>query len=596
MRLSFVARWLLIVSLVLASAITLATPAVADPNTNALFGTVTDITTGQPVNNACITIGPPVRCATMTTADGKWFVSLQGAPDGLTWDVRVLLGGQIKKEFLGVVVTGPTKVDAQIDATGFVVPAACGQLRTDTPTATNYLPNITKTLGGPSGWQTPFIVQNTGLATTTLEVSWYNFSDGSCVKRITIDRGQGTSYAYVPNNDSVLPDNAQYSVVVRSFGASIVSVVNEHQGGGERAEAMSYNGFATGAKSVFLPNITRRFCAGCRSGSAGFVTPFIIQNLGANTTVATAQFIERGGPASPVTVQLAIDPGKSKPIDPNSTVGLIDGKAYAVTVTADQPVAVVVNTHDDLGSVANPIAYSTDGIAVGAATVYVPYAAKNTDGVARVSTIVVQNVGSLATTPSLKFTPIGGGTATSFSVGSLDASKAAAFDPRYTNGDTTQALCGSVASTGCLADGEYSVEITGAGGSIAAAINVISGATGMGYMALSQPAPKYFLPNVTRTLGGASGWTTPIMLQSVTASSAQLNWYRFVDGTLVTQQTVPLTPGSGVRVDPRNNASLADDTQYAVVVTATGGNVAAVVVESAAGGDNAMIYEGFPSP
>jgi len=39
--------------------------------------------------------------------------------------------------------------------------------------------------------------------------------------------------------------------------------------------------------------------------------------------------------------------------------------------------------------------------------------------------------------------------------------------------------------------------------------------------------------------------------------------------------------------------ALTDDTQYAVVVAATGGNVAAVVVELANGADNAMIYEGF---
>jgi hypothetical protein len=590
------ARSVLGAAIVISSANLFGGAASADPNNNSLSGQVTDTTTGQVVKDACITIGPPVRCATQTDAQGKWFVSLQGAPDGLTWDVRILLGGQIKKEFLGVVVTGPTVINASVDATGFVQPVACPAIKPEVPTATNYLPNITKTLGGPSGWQTPFIVQNTGIANATLEVSWYRFVDGSCAKRITIDRAQGTSYAYVPNNDPVLDDNAQFAVVVRSYGATIVSVVNEHQGGGARAEAMSYDGFSAGSKNVFLPNITRRFCAGCRPGSPGFVTPFIIQNLGTTTTVATAQFVERAtGQAAPVTVQLAIDPGKSKPIDPNSTAGLIDGKAYSVSIAADQPVAVVVNTHDDLGGVQSPIAYSADGIAAGAGTLYAPYAAKNSDGIARTSSIVVQNVGTTAGTPTLKFTPIGGGTATSFSLGNLDLSKSAAFDPRYTKGDTTLALCGSIASDGCLADGDYSVEVSGGGASIAAAVNVISGATGMGYTALATAGPKYFLPNVTRTLGGATGWTTPILLQSVTATSATLSWYRFVDGTLVTQQNVPLTPGSGVRIDPRNNPSLTDDTQYAVVVSATGGNVAAVVVELASGGDNAMIYEGFAS-
>src|SRR5207244_206095 len=258
---------------------------------------------------------------------------------------------------------------------------------------------------------------------------------------------------------------------------------------------MSYNGFSAGAKSVFLPNITRRFF--------GFVTPIIIQNLGATTTTATASFVARGGGAPNQNIIRVIDPGRSQFIDPNSTVGLIDGTAYSVTITADQPIAVVVNTHHDDSFVANPVAYSADGIAIGATTVYAPYFAKN---VARlgVSTMVVQNVGTATATPSLKFTPLGGGTATTFS-----------------------------------------------------------------------------LPSIA--LGGATGWTTPILLQSSTATGATLNWFRFSDGGLVTSQNVSLTAGSGVRIDPRSVPNLTDDTQYAVVVTATGGNIASIVVELATG-------------
>src|SRR5438067_7426746 len=573
---------LLATALVAVSLLLTSTPAFAvEPS---LSGTVTDTNTGLAVNNVCVTIGPPVRCATNTKADGTWFVDMTGAPNGLQWDVRFLLGGQIKAEFLGVVVNGPTVVNAQINASGFVTPPSCGAPNAATPTATSYLPNITKTLGGPTGWQTPFIVQNSGTLNTTLEVSWYKFSDGSCAKRINVNQAPGTSYAYIPNNDSAMPDNSQWSVVVKSYGSTVVSVVNEHQGVSDRAEAMSYDGFTGGAKNVFLPNITRRFF--------GFVTPIIIQNLGAATTTATAQFVARGGGAPSQAVLRVIDPGKSQFIDPNSTVGLIDGTAYAVTITADQPVAVVVNTHHDDSFVTNPVAYSADGIAVGAGTVYAPYFAKNVTRVG-VSTAVVQNVGTTTTTPSLKFTPLGGGTATTFSLPSIAVGSGTAFDPRYTSGDTTKPLCGSASSTGCLADGEYTVEASAGGTGIAAAVSVIGGASAMGYTALPQATGKYYLPNVTRTLGGATGWTTPILLQSSTATSATLQWFRFSDGGLVTTQTVPLTAGGGVRVDPRSVPNLADDTQYAVVATATGGNIAAIVVELANGADNAMIYEGF---
>src|SRR2546427_104784 len=387
-------------ALIAASLLLTSTPASANHGT--LSGTVTDISTGQPVANVCVTIGPPVRCATNTKADGTYFVDLAGAPDGLKWDLAFFISGVKKADFPGTVVNGPTVVNAQIDASGFVTPPACGPLNAATPTATNYLPNITKTLGGSTGWQTPFIVQN----------------------------------------------------------------------------------------------ITRRFF--------GFVTPIIIQNLGAATTTATAQFVARGGGAPSQSIIRVIDPGRSQFIDPNSSAGLIDGTAYAVTVTADQPIAVVVNTHHDDSFVAQPVAYSADGIATGATTVYAPYFAKNASRVG-VSTAVVQNVGTAAATPSLKFTPLGGGTATTLGLRTGNPGKSAPFDPPPTHGNTTQPLCGAIASTGCLADGEYSVEISAGGGSVAAAISVIGAASAMGYTALSLASPKYFLPNVTRTLGGATG-------------------------------------------------------------------------------------------
>src|SRR5437870_11995211 len=89
-----------------------------------LSGTVTDIGTGQPVANVCVTIGPPVRCATNTKADGTYFVDLAGAPDGLKWDLAFFISGVKKADFPGTVVNGPTVVNAQIDATGFVTPPA----------------------------------------------------------------------------------------------------------------------------------------------------------------------------------------------------------------------------------------------------------------------------------------------------------------------------------------------------------------------------------------------------------------------------------------------------------------------------------------
>jgi hypothetical protein len=473
-----------------------------------------------------------------------------------------------------------------------------------TLTQTLYLPNITKNLGGPDGWYTPFIVQNTGTVSTLLEVSFYKFQDGTCVSRSLVSGiAPGTSYANDPRDtgkNATLPVEGQFSVVVKSYGSTVVGVVNEHQGTGSRAEALSYNGFTAGANTVYLPNITRRLFN-------LFVTPFIIQNLGDNVASVQATFRTFDGTGSPLTVSRVIDSGRSKPIDPNSNdfqlgaPGLTDNKQYAVTVTSSQPVAVVVNTHADAAGVDKPVAYATDGVTGGAATIYGAYAAKNAQGVNRYSTIVVQNLGASAVTPQITFTPLTGatGTANTYTFAApIQPNASKAFDPRFSF--STQGTANTPCSTGgtdCLADGEYSVRITASGATLAAAMNVISDATAMGYAASAAPATKYFLPNVTRTLGGTNGWSTPIIIQTVTATGATVEWRRFSDGALVTTQSLTITNGSAMRVDPRTVAGLSDNTQYAVTVNGTGGTVTAIVTElNFEGGDGAMIYEGFPSP
>ena len=87
---------------------------------------------------------------------------------------------------------------AGIQSSGkFGVADTCPVANQTAPTQTVYLPNITKTLGGATGWVTPFIVQNTGTIGTTLEVSFYKFSDGSCVARRTVLLlAPGTSFVW----------------------------------------------------------------------------------------------------------------------------------------------------------------------------------------------------------------------------------------------------------------------------------------------------------------------------------------------------------------------------------------------------------------
>ncbi|MEX2045883.1 MAG: hypothetical protein WEE03_01870, partial [Chloroflexota bacterium] len=204
--------------------------------------------------------------------------------------------------------------------------AACGL--TGPPTTTVYLPNITKTLGGPTGWVTPFIVQNVGTLATTLEVSFYRFSDGGLVAcRSVPGLLPGTSFADIPNSDADLPDNSQFSVVISSFGADVVAVVNEHQGVGARAESLSYVGLTSGALRVGLPWVAKF--------DGGWLTTFIVQNLGASPATVSAALVSEDGTKT-ASLTRTILPGRSAAVNPAVEPGLENGVSYAAVFTADQ--------------------------------------------------------------------------------------------------------------------------------------------------------------------------------------------------------------------------------------------------------------------
>lgn len=455
-----------------------------------------------------------------------------------------------------------------------------------TPTTTVYLPNITKTLGGATGWVTPFIVQNVGFYSTTLEVSFYGFGDGALVACRKISGLEpGRSFADVPNNDVDLPGNSQFSVVVRSFGSEIVSVVNEQAGTGDRAEALSYVGLTSGATRVALPYVAKSV--------GGWLTTIVVQNLGTVSTTLTASFTSFDGTRT-ATLTRSIGPGRSQFIDPSVEPSLVAGTEYSTLLTASRPLAAVVNAHNDAATTPRPQGFSYNGIAaVGNQETYVPLVARNTDGVGRTSRLIVQNTGGTDATPTLRFSRFGDGAAAT--VGpptAIAAGRSWSFDVR-TKADGTTA-CPSTGASDCVSDGEHGLVVDF--GSFAVLEILTSAATAMGYAGAATSESRVYLPNVTRRLGGSSGWTTPIIVQSAGPASASLRWYRFSDGRLVTQQVLTgLVAGSSRRVDPRSVSALADDTQYAVILDAQGPISALVTELSDAGGDGTMIYEGFTS-
>ena len=552
-----------------------------------ITGTVTDATSGAPLDNVCITLGPPIRCWTATTAQGEYLIDLSDiGSNGQLWDLYFLRGG-FDSQKQTVTVNGLVTLNVKlVRSPGVTNPPAVPTppnlvqpprgIPSGAPSGafTVYLPNITKTLGGTAGWHTPFIVQNVGTASASLSVSFYSFADGSLVAMRNATVLPGRSFVDSPRDEADLPGNSQFSVVITSVGAPVVAVVNEHQGPGAGNEALSYSGISTGATTVYLPLVSKNI--------GGWLTTLIMQNLGSSPATVTASFVSLDGTRTG-SISRSISPGRSQFIDPRFESALVDGTEYSATLTASQPIAVVSNNHHDLPGITPAEGDSYNGVvaATGAATTYLPYLASNTDGVGRASRVIVQNAGTSAATPAISLYPFFGGPAQTVTAPQLAPGGAFAF------------------TLSTFADGEYSATIGGSG-TFAAVVTTLTNGTALYYTGTSAPASKLFVPNVTRRLTQDPtvdpGWNTPILIQSATAASATLKWYRFSDGSLVTTQTVSLSPNYTLRVDPAAVAGLTDNSQYAVVIEAAG-IVSAIVTElNLVGGDDAMIYKAFPTP
>jgi hypothetical protein len=561
--------------------ITLAAGGPASALHGRIIGRVTDATTGVPLDNVCITVGPPIRCWTATNASGNYVVDLTAiGPDGQSWELFYLRTGYTTANRT-YVVNGDTNGDIALASTspGSPPPPAApppNLVQPPPPVATGptfkvFLPNVTRMLGGRYGWHTPFIVQNVGTVSTSLRVEYFRFSDGSLVATRTASVLPGRSFVGSPNDEGDLPENTQFSVVITSVGAPVVAVVNEHQGGpGVTPEALSYSGLSTGSTKVSLPLVSKM--------AGGWLTTMIMQNLGANPTVVTGTF-RRLDMAGTATITRTVLPGRSQFIDPRSEAVLLDGAEYAATFAASEPFAVVANAHNDLPGTVRPMGDSYNGVPnVTMTTTYSPYVAKNTDGIGRSSRVVVQNAGTAAATPTIAIRAYGSSTDAVVSAPSIEPGTSWSFVP-------------------VVADGEYSLIVSG--GTFAVLATAISPATAMFYTGTSALATKLFMPNVTRTLTagpGDPGWTTPLLVQSADATSATLRWFRFSDGTLVTSQTITLSAGSTTRVDPRTVPGLTDNTQFAVTLDSPGQVVAIVTELNLLGGDNAMIYKAFLTP
>lgn len=334
-----------------------------------------------------------------------------------------------------------------------------------------YLPNVTRRLGGPSGWETPFIVQNLGSSAVTASVLFYSFADGTLVKRIDgVALQPGRAKPFVPSQIDGLQDDSQYAVVVQGpAGAQLYAVVNEHQG----VQAMSYEGLLAGAQTIYLPNVTRYL-----GGTNGWSTPFIVQNLGASPATFSLSFYTFGtGTLAARADNLAVQPGRSYAVDARFVPASLAPGQYSVVIngSAGAQLGAIVNEHQfDAG-----MAMSYQGIANALPSAYLPYIQKGNGAVRWVSPVIAQNLGAASADVTVTLFDLGGRVALQRVFRSVAPGAAAVLDPQ----DSTS-----------LANGLYSALVQ-APSAVAAVVN--HSGTGQGDYAMSYtsiPGPAVSVP------------------------------------------------------------------------------------------------------
>ena len=441
-----------------------------------------------------------------------------------------------------------------------------------------FLPNITKTLGGPNGWSTPIVVQNTGESVTDVTLTFYRFSDGKLADTITLPGLRpGQSRSFDPRTDTKLPDDTQFSTVVQATSGQVTAAVIESAG----SSWMAYSGTPTGGSTVYLPNITRNL-----GGRDGWNTPFIVQNLGTTATTASVSFFNfADGTLAKKIDNVRLAPGRSQPFLTWAIDGLPDDRQYAVVVQgpAESQLYAIVN------ETSGQMAMSYEGLLGGSEIVSLPNVLKFLGGVDHWSTpFIVQNVGAGAARFSIEFYSFETGRlVTTMPDQLLLPGRSLPVDVRFTPAS--------------LPAGSYSVVVRGqAGSKLGAIVNEVEQSAGMAMsydgIGQSQAQVTAYLPILQKNVGSI-GWVSPIIAQNLGTTATDMTLTLFNgNGDIAVQKTfTAIKPGAAAVYDPRFDRRLKDGT-YSGLIQATTPISAVVNIAGKLNGDYAMAFNGTAAP
>ncbi len=419
-----------------------------------------------------------------------------------------------------------------------------------------YLPNITKNY---LGWSTPFIVQNLGTKSASIQTRFYDKKGKMILKRNFLGVKPGKSISVNPIGISKLGSSWKGSVVVYA-DQPVASVVNEHS----PTCSMAYEGFdpAVAKTKVSLPNITSKYY--------GWTTPFVVQNLGAGKTTVEIKFYKKGStkPSYKKTIT-SINPGASVGINPAAlSIGKFQGSVVVESKTG-QKIGAIVNEHKGIKE-----AMSYDGFAQGNTKVFLPNITKKYFG--WTTPFAIQNIGLSTTKVTVKFYKKGSATPTyKKTISSLPPGASVGINPSYLPVSSFQ---GSVVA-------ESSVQ------PIVAVCNEHSKTDSMAYSGIGTGNNKSYLPNINRAY---FGWNTPFVVQNLDTASAIITVDFFNQKGIKVKSIhgVTIPKGASKGFNPATYKKLGKFKGSVIVNCTNGKNITSIVNEQHISGQ-AMSYNGF---
>jgi len=256
-----------------------------------------------------------------------------------------------------------------------------------------YAPLVMKKYGG-SQWSTQLAVQNTGAASTTVTIYYYD-STGSVVSGATESQALAAygSAVFDQLDNAGLSDGFIGSAKISAATASdtIAMVVNEITG----TRLVTYNGFYEGSMEVYLPLVMLHY------GGSDWVTSFQVMNLGSSDANVTIEYYAQGATTPTKTVNYN---GTDNPLiapmaainryQPGVDADLGAGFIGSVKVISNNSQPLVAIGNEATLRVGMSASTSYNGFGGGSTQVSLPLIMLNYGGSNWVTSFQVMNVGS----------------------------------------------------------------------------------------------------------------------------------------------------------------------------------------------------------